>query len=642
MKAYGLWYPPKTLTVNGRTEKKRCPKWVIERDCFRRLLRIDPKLRPPPLRPESEGEDLEKYSEGLPHHFKEFVNEVWNWEGSPTPFLWTPLAEEMLNRCLEYKSVAIAGHASSGKSHYGAVWALVQYLMAPDCTKVFVTSTSLEESKQRIWGVIERYWHAAVAFFQVHGQTAPGHLISSRGMIRGLLEGKPSQLVGLSLLAGGKGQDKKATTKIGFKATRMFLVADELPLLTDEFNNSIIGNLSSNPVAHMIGIGNPTSYYDPFGKMAEPRDGWSCVNDSSTFWLTKHTNNGCCIRFDGLLSPNVVARREIWPKLLTYEQVESFKKDLGEDSPEFWRMVRGFWSPTGAVNAIYCEREIVDLGADKKVTTWLEVPVKLAFLDPAFTLGGDRAVVSFGVCGKYENKWAGRTQKALQLDEQIDLMKRLKVGDDVTKRIIELYKEECEKRNIEVKNRGVDSTGGGTPFASFMTEKMGRGFQEVSFSGGPSVRTTSRTDQKKGTDRYHNKVTELWYSGKELVRGGNIKGLSNPDCVTEMCARTYKQVDKEVVQVEPKDKMKLRAGGKSPDYADSFFGLLEMAKRNCSLTSDARAPKIEKKVSQQDRDFEQFTKKPKAASSVALKRTSGVSWGLTGSLKRATTFGRVW
>jgi hypothetical protein len=628
VKAYGLWWPPIRITnpQTKRVELKPRPQILIEQECFMALMGKEGYTKPI------------KDSDGPKTHFMEFVNLVWNWEGSPIKFLWTPLAVEMLEECLEHRFVAIAGHASSGKSVFGAIWALVNYLMDPNNTKVFVTSTSLEESKQRIWGVIERYWHAATAYFQAHWFPMSGHLISSRGMIRGMLEGKPSQLVGIALLAGGKGQDKKATTKIGFKANRLFLVADELPLLTEEFNAAAIGNLSSNKNIHMIGIGNPLSYHDPFGKFSEPAEGWSSINEHSHFWLT---HRGCCIRFDGEQSPNVLARREIWPNLLTYEQVANYKKDLGEDSPEYWRMVRGYWSPTGAINAIYCEREIVDVLADKKITTWVEVPVKLAFLDPAWTLGGDRAVVCFGMCGKYENKAAGRIQKALEYGDFVDLMKKLRVGDDPTKRIIELYKEECDNRKIPVTNRGVDSTGGGTPFASFMAEKMGRGFKEVSFNGKASHRNPSRTDAKDGRKRYHNKVTELWYSGKELIRGGNIKGLSHPDCVTEMCARTYKEVDKETVQVEPKKLMKQRTGGKSPDYADAAFGLLEMAKDICGLASDARAAKVDKPLKrQEDREFSQFTEKKRGTPpKLPQLKGSGPSWGLTGSFKRAQIFG---
>lgn len=627
VKAYGLWFPPARMT-NPHTRKvelRRMPRWLIEKQCFMALMGDGRFAKP--LRD----------SEGPKTHFMEFVNEVWNWDGSPIKFLWTPLAVTMLERCLEYRFCGIAGHASSGKSVFGAIWALVNYLMDPNSTKVFVTSTSLEESKQRIWGVIERYWHAATAYFEAQGFPMPGHLISSRGMIRGILEGKPSQLVGIALLAGGKGQDKKATTKIGFKANRLFLVADELPLLTEEFNTAAIGNLSSNKNIHMIGIGNPLSYHDPFGKFTEPADGWSSINEHSYFWLT---SRGCCIRFDGEQSPNVLARREIWPNLLTYEQVVNYKKDLGPDSPDYWRMVRGYWSPTGSVNAIYCEREIVDVLADKKVTTWVEVPVKLAFLDPAWTLGGDRAVVAFGQCGKYENKAAGRVQKALEYGDFIDLMKKLRVGDDPTKRIIELYMEECDKRGIPVNRRGVDSTGGGIPFASFMAEKMGRGFHEVSFNGKPSNRNPSRTDAKANKKRYHNKVTELWYSGKELIRGGNIKGLSNPDCITEMCARTYKEVDKETVQVEPKKLMKQRAGGRSPDFSDAAFGLAEMAKNICGLSSDARAAVVSKPVqSQQDKDFAQFTEKRRPTMKMPQLKGQGPSWGLTGSFKHAQMLG---
>jgi hypothetical protein len=107
-----------------------------------------------------------------------------------------------------------------------------------------------------------------------------------------------------------------------------------------------------------------------------------------------------------------------------------------------------------------------------------------------------------------------------------------------------------------------------------------------------------------------------------------------------MCARTYKEVDKETVQVEPKAKMKSRTGGRSPDHADAAFGLLEMAKNICGLSSDARAAAVSKPVqSQQDKDFAQFTEKRRPMMKMPQLKGQGPSWGLTGSFKHAQMFG---
>lgn len=628
VKAYGYWWPPQQQQFGREVRMVRYPQWRIEMLCYWGCVG----------QVKEGGVVPKKHSEGAEMHLRRFIDEIWNWEGSPVKFLWTPMAEEMLHDCMEHKRVSLAGSASSGKSQFGAIWALANFLISCHNTKVFITSTTLDESRQRIWGVIERYWHAAATFMEMQGYPMPGKLTSSRGFITGILDGKPSKLVGLALLAGGKGQDKKAATKIGFKSPRMFIVADELPVLTTEFSESL-ANLSSNKNVHMIGIGNPKSYLDPFGLFSEPVDGWSSITENDYYWLTKE--GGCCRRFNAERSPNYLARKEIWPGLATYEYVESMKAKYGEDSPDYWRYVKAYWSPTGDKGCIYCEKEIYDSGANLRVTTPVDIPKKLAFLDPAWTTGGDRAVVAFGSCGLYENKLAGRTQKYLQIDEFVDLKKKVRIGDDMTKRIIELYKEECESRGIPLKHRGVDVTGGGIPFASFMAEKMGRGFVEVCFGGKPSHRTMSRTDLAKGPERYKNRVTELWYGGKELLRGGNLKGLTNPDCITEMCARTSERVEKEELQVEPKSKMKSRAAGRSPDYADSLFGLIEIARQVCGLSSDARAAKVPRPQNkQEDQDFSQFTQKRRTLPPMPkLKQGGGPSWGLTGSFKRAQMFG---
>jgi hypothetical protein len=105
---------------------------------------------------------LEKGGELPEYHFKRIVSALWPEDG-PKPFVWHPWAERMLEASCRNKYLAVAGCASSGKTDYFAIWAIVNFIVAPYDTMVLVTSTTLKDSRKRIWGSIRDYWQAAPA-----------------------------------------------------------------------------------------------------------------------------------------------------------------------------------------------------------------------------------------------------------------------------------------------------------------------------------------------------------------------------------------------------------------------------------------------------------------------------------------------
>lgn len=520
-------------------------------------------------------------------HFKTFVSLIWDTPNTRYRFTWNPYADRILENIRGHRFLGVSGHASSGKSQFGAIWAIANFLIDPEHTKVLVTSTSLQESRMRIWGVIEKYWTEAENYFTSLGLGGqmPGKLVTSSGKIVGNMNGKSDDLIGLSLIAGGKGNDGDASTKIGFKAGKLILVADELPLLTHKLYDAAT-NLLSNDGFQMLATGNLTSVFDPFGLFTEPENGWSTITEDDMEWRTKI--GGYCIRFDGEKSPNVIAGRELYKGLLTQTGLDEIRAKFGERSPGFYRMVKSFPCPTGAIDTIYSEPELVSRLCCKGDTPWLRKPTPLAFLDPSFSKGGDAAAASFGLLGDAQIN--GVTIQVLEKTETIDLMMRVEAQHktkDRNEQLADLYIAECERRGIAIKDRGVDATGGGDPFATILAMKMGHGFQLVSFAGGASDMPVSATDKRKGRDRFGNRVSELWYVGKEFVASGQIRGL-DPATMREMCDRTYKELGNKVY-VEPKSDMKKRTNGRSPDRADSWVGLIEVARRNYRFTAAAKA-----------------------------------------------------
>lgn len=565
---YGLTFNP-IMDVKGNPVAAK-PDVLIEKD----ILRNYEQYKDLP------GAQLMTWEE----HFKVFVSIIWDNPNTRYRFTWNPYAERILANVRNHRFLGVSGHASSGKSQFGAIWAIANFLIDPETTKVLITSTSLQESRMRIWGVVEKYWSEAETLFAPMGGL-PGKLVTSSGKITGNINGRSDDLIGLALIAGGKGNDGDASTKIGFKAGKLILVADELPLLTHKLYDAAT-NLLSNDGFQMLATGNLTSVFDPFGLFTEPENGWDSVTEDDLEWKTRI--GGYCIRFDGEKSPNVIAGREIYKGLLTQTGLDEIRAKFGERSPGFYRMVKSFPCPTGAIDTIYSEPELVSRLCGHRDTPWLRRPTPIAFLDPSFSKGGDAAAASFGLIG--EAQINGKTIQVLEKTETMDLMMKVEAQHktkDRNEQLADLFIAECERRGIAIHDRGVDATGGGDPFATILAMKMGHGFQLVSFSGAASDMPVSATDKRKGKDRFGNRVSELWYVGKEFVASGQIRGL-DPATMREMCDRTYKELGNKVY-VEPKADMKKRTGGRSPDRADSWVGLIEIARRRYKFTAAARA-----------------------------------------------------
>ena len=563
--------------------------------------------------------------EGFAEHFKRFVTSIWGRKECEYKFTWNPNCERMLEYAVKCQFLGLAGHASSSKTQFGAMWGIANWLIDPLHTKVFLTSTTLSDSYQRVWSVVERYWQELVKFVGAE-EHLPGSLVSSRGFIRTTLGGVETQLAGLALIAGDKSQEKESITKIGFKAEKVILIGDELPLLSHGLYEAVKSNLFSNPKCQMIGIGNPDSPTDAFGKFVEPKDGWSSINENMDGWETKL---GYCLRFDGLKSPNVLAGKEIYPGLLTLEKVNWYREGLGENTKAFWRMVRGYFFPGGSSEVIYSAYELLAVGAcDHKVSTWVSRPVRLLFLDPSFSHGGDRAVAAVANYGLAQNPLTGKEVKTMEFVEVVNLDENVAAREDKNTQIVELAIALMRKHDVDVRDFGMDATGGGEVMASMFAARIGNGFARVNFGSAP---TDVMVGDKKARDKFFDRSSQLWLASKPLFRSGQIKGL-DPDTVGELCARLYDESYKgDRAKIESKRVMKQRLG-KSPDRADAVLGCIDIAVHRHAFLSEEKAAKPVRKKS---RDaaladfFPQRQAKPRqlALVEIAEHGMAGAGWG---------------
>ena len=510
------------------------------------------------------------------HHFKQIALALWpeSGENGRTAFIWNPWADIMLEESVRENFVAVAGSGGFGKSEFYAIWGIVNFLVDPTHTLVFVTSTTIGASKKRIWGKIVKYWNAisGIPMFSY------GKLVDSAGMVRYVDKNGVAilgDLVGITLVPAEKSKEKDAMGKIqGMHQERIVFIADEHSEISESVTEAAIYNLKlSAAFFQFIGMANPASYTDAFGSFAKPKDGWDSINVEMDKW---ETARGVCIHFDHMRNPNVIAGRKVYKWMPDQEDIDAEMKVHGGNTSAFWRMYRGFWVPAGVDDAVFTEVEIINSKAMDKAVWQDNKLIKLSFMDPSFTNGGDRTVACFGTFG--ENL---EGLKVLQFDEWLTFQ------EDVTdktltrsQQVAQWWRNACIKRGVQPRYAGLDATGGGGPLSDMITVVWSKDIYKLNFGGKASELPVSAYDPTPSCERYVNACTEIWFSTKEYMLTGQIKGIDK-DCMREMVLRKIdKHGEKNIglrLKVLPKAEMKSKHGF-SPDYAEAALGLCALAR----------------------------------------------------------------
>lgn len=505
---------------------------------------------------------------GRPYYFWKLVDLFWGPKSKTAKkFFKHPWAERMVELMCQHRYLGVHGAGSTGKTETSAIWALINWMSDPINTLVLVTSTSLKDSRKRIWGSIIEYFQA------IDGFESYGQLVDSIGMIRSITDDGTisSDKSGIALIPGEKKKEKEAIGKIiGMKNANVIMVADELPELSEALISAAQSNLCLNPRFQMIGLGNFNSIYDPLGVFVTPKNGWGSITVEDAEWETKE---GYCIRFDGMKSPNVLAGKDIYPRIYNAKNLAEHQKRYGVNSALFWRMCRSFPCPEGAVNSIYSDADFIK-GEVNETTQWMTQPVTICAADPAFTNDGDDFSVAFG---KFGTAATGiptlLITEVVAIKDDVELSKQGEARDLQTgKKLAEMARE----RGVRIGHLGVDCSGpGGLAFGSILSMFWGSNYLPIKFGEQASDLQISDNDTRRGSEAFMDLASEMWFLGRDFVRAGQIKGMP-PDVAKLLKARYYKSVksgDYMKVKIEPKKDMKKRIG-ESPDAADAVVMLI--------------------------------------------------------------------
>ena len=501
----------------------------------------------------------------------------WNHDDLPEKlFDRNPWTELIIKECIQNRYLAVGGAASSTKSHALAGYGIISWAARPAYTMVLMTSTTLREARKRIWGstinLLSVVDNLPIA---IRDSIGSANYVDEKGKIR--------ETAGLSLIAAERSRTREAVGKIiGIKQKHMILIGDELGELSPAITQAALTNLSLNPLFEYKGLSNPASRFDAFGEWATPKDGWDSVTpESDDEWVTKW--DGKFIRLDGERSPNILAGQVIYPYLPTQEKIDDVKNQFGDGSRGYMRMVRAVFFDSDETDGIYGEAEMIRSGAMEKVN--YAQSVLIAGVDPAFTNGGDRTCMCIARVG-YDDTG----QFSFQVEELLFL------NDDATNKaiprtyqIVQQIKTACEKRGISADNLAVDASGAGQPFCDVLAGEWSNQILRVQFGGKASDKRVSSNSRLTGVELYVNRVSELWFVGKEFMRTKQLRGVTG-DLAKEMCARRYDMVKSTGLRVEVETKAALKARlGFSPDIAEATFIALDLARQRHGLVAVDKA-----------------------------------------------------
>jgi len=535
----------------------------------------EPLMIPPAIEMQMVRNDgmIKGKGNGLFFHFKELISLLW------PEHVWHRWNELELHAYLENRIIGEMGPASSGKTHSAAINVLTDYYCWPECTTVLVSSTEREMLEMRVWGEIKKYHQTAQSR---HPSLVPGNLIESRQRI--ITDSRFEEVEGRDFRNGICGVPcKKGGSYVGLgsfagiKNKRLRMVADECHLMNRVFVDAI-SNLNKNPDFKCVAMGNPKDTTDALGVICEPAahlGGWDGGIDQSPktkTWPTRF-DQGICVQLVGSDSPNLDGQLGI--PLIEQKAIDADIAFYGKDSLQFTMMNEGRMPRGQGLRRVITRQMCLKFGAMEEPIWRNDDRTKLASLDAAYgSVGGDRCVLTRLEFGMDPNE-----RQILALIDTMLVPVSVEVDELAEDQIANFVKEKCEAWGIPPQHFGFDSTGRGSLVGAF-----GRIWSPhvvpIEFGGKPSERqvTWIPNSTKMTCREYYSKfVSELWYSVALTIQSGQFRGMTE-DMMAEGSMREWGIVGANKIEVEPKDKMKLKTG-RSPDLFDALVSGVEMARR---------------------------------------------------------------
>lgn len=529
---------------------------------------------------------------GLFHHYKEFQKLVWPDEDHHR---WSDL---ILSEILKNDITVLMGPKDSNKTHGMTKYALTDYFCFPENTLIVVSSTDIRSLEGRVWGDLkamftkakERYEHLpGVVLDSKHAictDDLSDEAIIARDMRKGIL------CIPCKTASGGQ---TNISAYVGMKQARKRYLADEFQFMSQSMYDSL-GNANSGNFK-MVCAGNPIGQGDPLDIISEPKGGWESMPEpeKTTVWDNEKFLRSRTVNLVGVDSPNFDYDQTKPPRywyMINKDSVARTVAGYGENSHQYYSQCKGV-RRSGLNARRVLTRELCKKFSAFDQLVWSGKPrIKVAATDAAYgSIGGDRCIsghIEFGECND------GKTRILIHPPKMVPV--NIRKPESPEDQIAKWDMDYCEANNIPGSQFGYDSTGRGslgTAFARIWKEG-GSLINPIEFGGSPTDRPVSNdlfiheTKTVRGhvqhirrlklcSEHYRKFVTELWWTVRLAIESDQIRGLTEQLC-KEGCAREWKEVAGNKIEIESKIDMKERMGY-SPDEFDWLVTAVEMARR---------------------------------------------------------------
>lgn len=492
-------------------------------------------------------------------------------------------------------------------THSSALVALLWWAVAPAETLVALTSTSRTRLRQRIWPVLRHHHASAIDLASGRKMNMPGTPVDYKTSIEYKRGDDKHAIVALAI---ERGETAKAVAHLkGLHAKRMMLIVDEADATAEAIFDVIPNWRKGCKDFQVLILSNASeTHLNPFGRAAEPAEGWSSISVDSDSWPTKGVSDwqlppGMCYHFDGFKSPNVIAGETKWNFLYSWEDHKAATTDDEYSKTlQYWLFDRGFWPPAGVSNTVFTEPLIERCGG-KDMPNIVDSSIPCAFLDPAYD--GDDAVFRVGYVASIQVSET-ESRKALLLGERFILDPAEDTSKEKEYNIAHQAIRLCKEYGVQPHNFGIDAIGGGRAAAAIIATEWSNGIVRFSSNMIPddTVRAAVHITDGREFDRM---TTAHWWKCRELLEAGQLKGLRDEE-IGQFCRRTF-SLRGGLTVLQTKSEYKAANGNRSPDDADAVVGLCYVAGfSGLQLITNPRRSNVEKREEEaEDEEYDPET-----------------------------------
>lgn len=355
----------------------------------------------------------------------------------------------------------------------------------------------------------------------------------------------------IGIVAGVGAGEESATKMQGFHREHMLFIVEEAAGVHSAVITAII-NTSTAENNLILAVGNPDSELDSL----------------HTFCQLKKVRH---IRISGYDHPNVVNNKTLIPGAVTTQSIEFRKEEYGEESPFFKSRGRGI-APTEATDSLI-KSEYFDQcceGSESFINIKHDLNSRYnsVGVDVANSESGDKAALAWGKGNMLDYLHEFHCSNATHLAYNL-------IFDDVkcAENNYKIYStRKLSDYQILQENIGVDGVGIGIATVNAFYDN---GFACTSLLGGALQEALAKTDQGDVLYDFANLRAQMYFMAREDLRTGQIiisKQIDKKivrELKRELIAIKYK-IQGGKIQVEGKEDIKKRLGGKSPNRADAF------------------------------------------------------------------------